>query len=106
MITQLCEPLGWTLLHLLWQGTAIAAVYGGRLPCFRHSVRARYAQQSASATVRAKPAAGGVAAHILTVQGADGKGIPEFRIIASVRSGMLPAPSPEGPPRAGRSTKG
>ena len=43
MIAQFYEPFGWTLLHFLWQGTAIAAVYGGLLLCFRQSARARYA---------------------------------------------------------------
>src|SRR5208282_139625 len=37
------ERLGWTLLHFVWQGAAIAAIYGIALVAQRrHSAAARY----------------------------------------------------------------
>lgn len=41
-LSDLHEPFGWTLLHFLWQGAAIAAVYSLLLLCVRRSARGRY----------------------------------------------------------------
>src|SRR5690349_16756185 len=43
------ERLGWTLVHFLWQGAAIAAVYGiARWSARRASANARYTLASAA----------------------------------------------------------
>ncbi len=45
----ICEPLGWTIIHSLWQITGIALLYASAGYCLRgHSPRARYALGCAS----------------------------------------------------------